>query len=215
PPALGIRRVNSIRLLPVARIATAARTNAHGAIEPMAITMAGMVRNTLSAGAMLASVLDVVPNRPIESARSSAAGPALVVAGTAVSLIAVHHLSVRCRQARRCTIAPCRLFLQKRSCTSGNPDANSAHIACQRPFHGALAWARGSQAGDDPRCGPGGGGLHHDGVGRAQRVGGIGLYLPDDTGSFAYYLALAGGAARQALAHGLALTLIPPGQDPA
>lgn len=50
---------------------------------------------------------------------------------------------------------------------------------------------------------------------RGQRVGGIGLYLPDDTGSFAYYLALAGGAARQALAHGLALTLIPPGQDPA
>jgi DNA-binding LacI/PurR family transcriptional regulator len=50
---------------------------------------------------------------------------------------------------------------------------------------------------------------------RARRVGGIGLYLPDDTGSFAYYLALAGGAAREALAHGLALTLIPPGQDPA
>jgi DNA-binding LacI/PurR family transcriptional regulator len=50
---------------------------------------------------------------------------------------------------------------------------------------------------------------------RGRRVGGIGLYLPDDTGSFAYYLALAGGAAREALALGLALTLSPQGQDPA
>jgi hypothetical protein len=68
PPALGMRRVNSIRLLPVARIAIAASTNAQGAMEPIAITIAGMVRNTLSAGAMFASVLDVVPKSPMESA---------------------------------------------------------------------------------------------------------------------------------------------------
>jgi hypothetical protein len=98
PPALGIRRVNSIRLLPVARMATAARPNAHGACEPIAITMAGMVRNTLRAGAMLARVLDVVSNKPMELGGSSAfwAGPA--VSRAAVSLIAVHHLSVRYRQ---------------------------------------------------------------------------------------------------------------------
>src|SRR5581483_9431365 len=99
PPALGIRRVNSIRLLPVARIAMAASTNAHGAIEPMDSTIAGIVRNTLSAGAMFASVLDVVPNKPIELA-----GKLRVAAGAVtsrvVSLIAVHHLSVRYRQHR-------------------------------------------------------------------------------------------------------------------
>ena len=64
PPADGIRLVNSIRLLPVARIAIIAITNAHGAIVPIAITIAGIVRNTLSAGAMFASVLDVVSNSP-------------------------------------------------------------------------------------------------------------------------------------------------------
>lgn len=50
---------------------------------------------------------------------------------------------------------------------------------------------------------------------RRQRVGGIGLYLPDEAGNFAYYLELAAGAASQALAHGLALTLIPRSPDPA
>jgi DNA-binding LacI/PurR family transcriptional regulator len=50
---------------------------------------------------------------------------------------------------------------------------------------------------------------------RGRRVGSIGLYLPDDAGSYAYYLALAGGAASEALAHGLALTLIPQCPDPA
>jgi DNA-binding LacI/PurR family transcriptional regulator len=49
---------------------------------------------------------------------------------------------------------------------------------------------------------------------RGQRVGCIGLYLPDDAGSFAYYLDLASGAASEALAHGLALTLIPQCPDP-
>src|SRR5215472_3349651 len=49
---------------------------------------------------------------------------------------------------------------------------------------------------------------------RGQRVGGIGLYLPDNAGSFAYYLELASGAASEALAHGLALTLIPRSPDP-
>lgn len=49
---------------------------------------------------------------------------------------------------------------------------------------------------------------------RRQRVGGIGLYLPDNAGSFTYYLDLAGGAASEALAHGLALTLIPQCADP-
>jgi len=50
---------------------------------------------------------------------------------------------------------------------------------------------------------------------RGQRVGGIGLYLPEQAGHFAYYLDLAAGAASQALAHGLALTLIPRSPDPA
>ena len=50
---------------------------------------------------------------------------------------------------------------------------------------------------------------------RGRRVGGIGLYLPDEAGNFAYYLELAAGAASQALAHGLALTLIPRSPDPA
>src|ERR1700733_14242493 len=99
PPALGLRRVNSIRLLPVARIAIAASTNAHGAIEPIAITIAGMVRNTLSAGAMLASVLEVVPKRPTELAGSSVPDVAGEIA--AVSFIAVYHLSVRYRQRHR------------------------------------------------------------------------------------------------------------------
>lgn len=49
---------------------------------------------------------------------------------------------------------------------------------------------------------------------RGKRVGGIGLYLPDEAGNFAYYLELAAGAASQALAHGLALTLIPRSPDP-
>src|SRR5580692_11357799 len=98
PPAVGIRRVNSIRLLPVARIATAASTNAHGAIEPIAITIAGIVRNTLSAGAMLASVLDVVPKSPTELAGSSLP----VVAGAATVLfVAMYHVSVRYRQRHR------------------------------------------------------------------------------------------------------------------
>jgi DNA-binding LacI/PurR family transcriptional regulator len=49
---------------------------------------------------------------------------------------------------------------------------------------------------------------------RAQRVGGIGLYLPDEAGNFAYYLELAAAAASQALAHGLVLTLVPRSPDP-
>ncbi|HEX6525122.1 MAG TPA: LacI family DNA-binding transcriptional regulator [Streptosporangiaceae bacterium] len=50
---------------------------------------------------------------------------------------------------------------------------------------------------------------------RGQRVGGIGLYLPEEAGNFAYYLEVAAGAASEALAHGMALTLIPPCPDPA
>ena len=50
---------------------------------------------------------------------------------------------------------------------------------------------------------------------RGRRSGSIGLYLPDDTGTYAYYLDLAGGAASEALKHGLALTLIPRASDPA
>lgn len=50
---------------------------------------------------------------------------------------------------------------------------------------------------------------------RRQRVGGIGLYLPDNAASFTYYLDLAAGAASEALTHGLALTLIPQYADPA
>jgi DNA-binding LacI/PurR family transcriptional regulator len=49
---------------------------------------------------------------------------------------------------------------------------------------------------------------------RRRRVGGIGLYLPDEAGNFPYYLELAVGAASQALAHGMALTLIPHSPDP-
>jgi DNA-binding LacI/PurR family transcriptional regulator len=50
---------------------------------------------------------------------------------------------------------------------------------------------------------------------RGQRVGNLGLYLPDEAGNFAYYMELAAGAASQALADGLALTLIPHSLDPA
>lgn len=49
---------------------------------------------------------------------------------------------------------------------------------------------------------------------RAQRVGGIGLYLPGSAGSFSYYLDLAAAAAKQALAMGMSLFLIPEGADP-
>jgi DNA-binding LacI/PurR family transcriptional regulator len=49
---------------------------------------------------------------------------------------------------------------------------------------------------------------------RGQRVGSIGLYLPEEAGNFAYYMNLAAGAASEALAHGLALTLIPRCSDP-
>jgi DNA-binding LacI/PurR family transcriptional regulator len=48
---------------------------------------------------------------------------------------------------------------------------------------------------------------------RAQRAGSIGLYLPDNVNTFAYYLELAAGAASAALAHDMALTLIPPRAD--
>jgi len=50
---------------------------------------------------------------------------------------------------------------------------------------------------------------------RGQRYGSIGLYLPNEAGNYAYYLDLAGGAASEALEHGLALTLIPQTSDPA
>jgi DNA-binding LacI/PurR family transcriptional regulator len=50
---------------------------------------------------------------------------------------------------------------------------------------------------------------------RSQRVGSIGLYLPEEAGNFAYYLELAAGTASEALAHGMALTLIPPSPEPA
>jgi DNA-binding LacI/PurR family transcriptional regulator len=50
---------------------------------------------------------------------------------------------------------------------------------------------------------------------RGQRVGCIGLYLPEEAGNFAYYLELAAGAASEALGHSLALTLIPRSHDPA
>lgn len=50
---------------------------------------------------------------------------------------------------------------------------------------------------------------------RGQRVGSIGLYLPDEAGNFAYYLELAAGAASEALTHGTALILIPRASDPA
>jgi hypothetical protein len=63
------------------------------------MTIAGMVKNTLSAGAMFASVLEVVPNKPIELAGRLSAVDGMVTFAV-VSLIAVHHLSVRYRQRR-------------------------------------------------------------------------------------------------------------------
>jgi DNA-binding LacI/PurR family transcriptional regulator len=50
---------------------------------------------------------------------------------------------------------------------------------------------------------------------RGRRTGAIGLYLPDKAGNYAYYMELASGAASAALAHGMALTLIPRSDDPA
>jgi len=92
PPADGIRLVNSIRPLPVARIAI---MNAHGAIVPIAMTIAGIVRNTLSAGAMFASVLDVVSNSPSDPAGSLSAWPSRPGDLVTASVIAVNHLSIR------------------------------------------------------------------------------------------------------------------------
>lgn len=46
---------------------------------------------------------------------------------------------------------------------------------------------------------------------RGRRWGVVGLYVPDQTVGLEYYMALAAGAAVEALDHGLALTLVPPG----
>jgi DNA-binding LacI/PurR family transcriptional regulator len=46
---------------------------------------------------------------------------------------------------------------------------------------------------------------------RSRRTGAVGLYLPGKTFSLEYYMSLAIGAAAEALDHGLALTLLPPG----
>lgn len=48
---------------------------------------------------------------------------------------------------------------------------------------------------------------------RLGRTGAIGLYIPEHTIGFEYYINLAIGAAEQALDHGLALTLIPAWHD--
>jgi DNA-binding LacI/PurR family transcriptional regulator len=46
---------------------------------------------------------------------------------------------------------------------------------------------------------------------RSRRTGALGLYLPGQTFGLEYYMNLAIGAASEALDHGLALTLLPPG----
>jgi hypothetical protein len=60
PPALGIRLVNSTTLIPVQRMATAAKTKIHGAVVPILATKNGTVRKTDSAGAIFARVLALV-----------------------------------------------------------------------------------------------------------------------------------------------------------
>jgi len=65
---------------------------------PIAMTIAGIVRKTLSAGAMFASVLDVVSNSPSDPAETLPDSPALPWRPRALvtaSLIAVNHLSIR------------------------------------------------------------------------------------------------------------------------
>ena len=82
PPALGMRLVNSTTLIPVHKIATAAKTKIHGAVVPILATKNGTVRKTDNAGAMLANVLALVWNRPNDSPGScpysSAVKPDLV-----------------------------------------------------------------------------------------------------------------------------------------
>src|SRR5580700_6317738 len=62
-PALGIVWENSDIVFPVARMATPATRNAHGAWEPMATTTSVIDRKMPSTGARLASVEDSVSNR--------------------------------------------------------------------------------------------------------------------------------------------------------
>ena len=80
PPALGIGPVNSMRLLPVQRISTAAITNAQGAMAPIQATITGIVRKTLSAGAMLARVLEVVWKKPASCRQVAVSGGPSVAA---------------------------------------------------------------------------------------------------------------------------------------
>src|SRR5437763_3736223 len=62
-PALGIDLENSDMVFPVARMASPAIRNAHGAMEPIANTTSVIARNMPSTGARLASVEDTVSNR--------------------------------------------------------------------------------------------------------------------------------------------------------
>src|SRR6516165_7738042 len=94
-PALGIDRENSDIVFPVARIATPAIRNAHGAIEPMAKTTSVIARKMPSTGARLASVEEIVSNR-VSAPRASSvwAGPAfssiVAIAQVLAGVVMVH-----------------------------------------------------------------------------------------------------------------------------
>src|SRR5579859_5155598 len=87
-PALGMVWENSDMVFPVARIATPATRNAHGAWAPMAATTSVIDRKMPSTGARLASVEDSVSNR--ESAPLASRGRASVPRGS--SMVAIRCL---------------------------------------------------------------------------------------------------------------------------
>ena len=95
-PALGIVWENSDIVFPVARIATPATRNAHGAWEPMATTTRVIDRKMPSTGARLASVEDSVSNKV--SAPRASRGGASVPRGS--SMVAMTTPIVSCRCAR-------------------------------------------------------------------------------------------------------------------
>src|SRR5690349_3344563 len=80
--ALGIDREDSDMVFPVARIATPAIRNAHGAMAPMANTTRVIARKMPSTGARLASVEEIVSNR-VSAPRAS------LVCGACSSIVAI------------------------------------------------------------------------------------------------------------------------------
>src|SRR5579872_3356823 len=87
-PALGIDRENSDIVFPVARMATPATRNAHGACDPIAATTSVRDRKIPSTGARLASVDDKVSNRLSAPRASRACSTPDVVPGSSMVAIA-------------------------------------------------------------------------------------------------------------------------------